>query len=298
MNPGVAIITAKAGDKEATCKITVTTFRQRFVHRSLMMFFTSIHCGYSRSMINHIHKIDAPVRDKYIRVDVHGRGMGDVMAESPINYPEATLLESLYWFATPSAVIDCRRKLYNWTDENEHMLGETLLSAIKEQEQFYPAVTGTSFTSSITGNTLSVEGAIHSDERETFKFMVYLLEDAIPDSSFGYDTSYGLKFDNVLRMSLTSTLGDEFTLSGDNSVKSFHYNVIIPDNYNKDNLSILVIVQRKYGNQVILRDSYYGDYYVDNCRRMKVGEEAILERFEDISGGGNEGVDLGEEITF
>lgn len=270
----------------------------RFVHKSLYMMFTSIHCGWSRYMNQNIRLADSKAGNKYCRVDVHGRGIGDVMEPSPIDFEDAKQLEGRYYSATPSGIIDYRVRLMNWSDENAHLVPETLISAIRLQEELYPAQTGVSFKSTLSGNSLTVNGTVYSHVAETFKLSVYLIEDGILDTSFGYSESYGYQYDNVLRKSLSNVLGDEFTIGTANSTHDFQYTITIPDDYKKENLSILVIVQRQYGAQAPVRDDYYGDYYVDNCRRESIGKEVKLEVYDFASGSGNEGIYVGDEITF
>ena len=40
------------------------------------------------------------------------------------------------------------------------------------------------------------------------------------------------------------------------------------------------------------------DYYVDNCRKARVGEEAKLEFNGYLGGGGNEGIGIDDSISF
>lgn len=260
--------------------------------------FTSIHCGYSRSMNQNIKKADSRVGDKYVRVDVHGKGVGDALDNSPIDFPDAPVLYGLYYEAIPSGIIDYRVRVSNWADNYAYMVPETFISAIKQQEELYPAKTGVSFYSDITNNILSVKGTVYSHIAERFKLSVYLLEDGIEDSSFGYETYYGYRYDNVLRQALSNVLGDEFVIPTDNSTYDFQYSITIPNEYKAENLSVLIIVQRQYGNQTPVRSNYFGEYYVDNCRREKIGKEAKLEVYEFASGSGNEGIHIGDEITF
>jgi hypothetical protein len=142
----------------------------------------------------------------------------------------------------------------------------------------------------MSNKTISVRGKIYSHKAETFKLTVYLVENGVE--------LYSNRYDNVLRMSLTETLGDEFVIEGTNSIYNFQYTVSVPDEYNANNLYVLVFVQRQYGNQTVLRDDEYGEYYVDNCRKSKLGEIARLETYEYASGGGNEGYGEDDEITF
>lgn len=77
---------------------------------------------------------------------------------------------------------------------------------------------------------------------------------------------------NVARIAITNVLGDEFSAGSSNTRKDFYYETDVPDNYVKDNLRILVIVQKSFGTQTVLSDGGYGEYYVDNCTSVKVGE--------------------------
>jgi len=284
-----AKIAISCGRKEANLNVLQTADgweNQRFVHRSLYMMFTSVYCPYSETMNKKIAETDSILRDKYCRVDVHVSGLGD----SPLNFPDAPKLESIYWFATPGGIIDYRTRLSNISGEGAYLVPQTLISSVTNQESLYPVATGTAFSSSLSGRTLSVRGKLYSHEAELFKLTVYVLEDNVV---------FGEKiYNNVLRLSLTDVLGDEIRIETKNTTKDFQYNVTIPDGYKTENLSLLVIVQRQYGTQTPIRDLYYGDYYVDNCRRVNVGKDAKLEVYESVSGGGNEGINPGNEITF
>ncbi len=284
----------RTGSINITCSGTTKTVaitqlgggwqNQAFVHKSLYMMFTSVYCPYSDLMNEKIHQIDNIVGDKYHRVDVYVNSLGD----ADINYPDAGDLMALYYVATPSGSLDHRIQVQNWSKKN--LLQETFENEIREQEDVYPAATGVSFTSSIAGRTLSVSGNVYSHEAETFRLTVYLLENQVEQGSKLYD--------NVLRKSLSNTLGDDFSIGSKNSTKPFQYSVDIPEGYNEENLYVLVIISRQYGQQKIIRTIYSDYYYVDNCRLAKVGEEAKLLVKDVASGGGNEGYDEGEEITF
>lgn len=264
----------------------------RFVHKSLFMVFTSVFCGYSATMNRKIKSADAVIGDKYHRVDVYGRGGEgiDDMGDSPINFQDASRLERLYWTATPSGVLDFRIHIQNWVDEGAYTVPGVMISAINQQEELYPAATGVAFSSSLSGRTLSVKGTVYAHKAEKFKLTVYLLEDGVE--------MFSERHNDVLRLSLTDTLGDEFTMANANTTYDFQYGVDIPEGIDSSNLFLLVYVQRQYGSQTVVRDVYANDYYVDNCRKARVGEEAKLEIYEYASGGGNEGITVGGEITF
>ena len=283
-----AQLTLSCAGKTAIVKITQTGGgwqNMSFVHKSLYMMFSSVYCPHSETMDQKIHETDGSVGNKYNRVDVYESSLG----EAAINFPEAERLKSLYYSGTPSGVLDYRIQINNSTAYST-ATQDKFISAIHQQEELYPAVTGISFSSSFSGTSLSVKGKVYSHEAETFLLSVFLLEDKVVQGT--------KRHDNVLRMSLSDVLGDMFTINTRNTIFDFQYNVTIPEEYNTSNLSILVIVQRYYGNQPIVRDLYVNDYYVDNCRKAPLGVAAELEINDNASGDGNEGIGIGDEITF
>ncbi len=279
------------GDKSVNLIITQVAGgwqNLEFVHKSLYMMFTSEYCGYSSTMNQKMHALDAVIGDKYHRVDIYGRGVNNVMGESIINYPDAPKLESLLWFATPCGVFDFRRQIHNVTDRT--YFSNMVVTAVNEQIEHYPPVTGTAFNSSVSERTLSVQGKIFSHEAETFKLIIYLLEDKVSDGG-------SIIHDDVLRKSFTDTLGDPFSV-GKNATRDFQYSITLPDNYKVEDLSILVIVQRQYGSDQTGREVFAVDYYVDNCRKARVGEDANLELSGYLGSGGNEGIGIDDGISF
>ncbi len=288
----------RTGSLTITCSGTTKTVaitqlgggwqNQAFVHKSLYMVFSSPWCGLTSALDEKVHQADGQVGDKYVRVDVNGRGRWDAMDASPIDFPDAKKLENLYYTATPSGILDYRIRITDSPIDN--WVKNRFSQAIEQQESVYPPATGIEFESSMSNKTISVRGKIYSHKAETFKLTVYLVENGVE--------LYSNRYDNVLRMSLTETLGDVFVIEGTNSIYNFQYTVSVPDEYNANNLYVLVFVQRQYGNQTVLRDDEYGEYYVDNCRKSKLGEFARLETYEYASGEGNEGYGEDDEITF
>ena len=81
-----------------------------------------------------------------------------------------------------------------------------------------------------------------------------------------------------------------------NQIVKKSYSINIPSKYKKENMRILVYVQRPYGGQSIIDGKYYGNYYVDNSISGKLGAEFKLEMIEDLSGGGNEDIIPDDDI--
>ena len=74
---------------------------------------------------------------------------------------------------------------------------------------------------------------------------------------------------------------------------------ISTDGYKKENLRILVIVQRAFGSQPIIVDEGYdyGGYYVDNCISGKVGS-TLAPSLVGETNGGNEDFTGGKPIDW
>ena len=171
-----------------------------------------------------------------------------------------------------------------------------------ETEQNYPVASAIGFQSSFSGNTLNLDVRLYLKEAGNYKVTVLVLESGV----IGYQLDWGAEVqyndryqhDNIARIALTSATGDAFS-SASQQIRKLQYSATIPSSYNKDNLRILVIVQRAYGSQPKVVDiGYdYGDYYVDNCVSAKAGTR-LLPMVVRESGGGNEGFIGGNPINW
>lgn len=258
---------------------------RKFAHYSLLMKFTSVHCMYSSLFETYLGEVSPEVMQKCLRVDVYG----NKLAADPYSLPDVSRLEDLYILdGYPFGYLDGRTMLANWDDR--HYFKEVFEKAVRQQETIYPAASGVSFSSSLSGSTVIVDGTFYAHEPEEYKLSVYLLEDKVNYNSELHD--------NVLRLSLSDLLGDKITISQKNSTYNFSYSATIPEGCNPDNLFILVVAYRPFGNQPIFRTLYYGDYYVDNCRKSAIGEIVPLDIYGYLDNEGNEGLVPGDEIIF
>jgi hypothetical protein len=209
--------------------------------------------------------------DKLYYVNLHP-------SSSALAFSGTAVWENLYDVqGYPCAYIDGRRIVQN---DATATAARKIAEFVSETESNYPVATGIGISSSLSGSSLSVHVDVYSKQAEDYKITALVLESDIVHSqnnnyiSAGVDPNY--VHDNIARIALTSSIGDAFS-AGKEDLLSFDYTATIPSAYNKDNLSILVWVMRKYGTQTILRDADYGEYYVDNCRVAAVGETAGLE---------------------
>ena len=153
-----------------------------------------------------------------------------------------------------------------------------IVSAIEETEANYPTVTGVEFSSALSGSTLSVNLDLFAHVADDYKLTVLVLENGIVGHQTDYNDGDHEDFvhDKVVRQALTSVSGDAVTMT-EGDEKSFTFSTEIPSGWNKDNLEILVYVQRPFGSQNRIQSGNYGDYYVDNARSAAVGTTAGLE---------------------
>lgn len=241
------------------------------VHHSLGQRFTATWCGYCPNMSESFKLAKEQLGDKLYYINLHPSG-------SDLAFAGTAAWESLYSIdGYPCAYIDGRRLVENYANVTA---AKMISDDVAETEANYPVATGVAISSSLSDNALSVHVDVYSKKAEDYKITAIVMESNIVNSqknnyiAAGVDPNY--VHDNIARIALTNSLGDAFSAEEEDMV-SFDYSATIPSTYNKENLSIIVWVMRKYGSQTILRDADYGEYYVDNCRVAAVGETAQLE---------------------
>ena len=257
---------------------------KEFYHRSLAMRFTADWCGYCPTVAANMAEFERLYPNKVEMVHMH--------CDGNLKFSGAGPLENLCNITGfPTGIFDMRGEFYS-------------TSSIKEQldktEQNYSTQTGVSYKSSLSGSNLTLDLKVYAKEADKYKITVLLLEDNIVGYQADYynGTQYDYVHSGVVRMALTNVLGDDCTTTQNNQIVKKSYSVNIPSKYKKENMRILVYVQRPYGGQSIIDGKYYGNYYVDNSISGKLGAEFKLEMIEDLSGGGNEDIIPDDDIDF
>lgn len=258
-------------------------FNKTFYHRSLGMRFTADWCGYCPNMSAAFSTVQEQLPDKFEVVNLHGGGSG-------LYFSSTGALESQYGISGyPSGIVDGRTEVANY---DQSVIVSMVKSTVSETESTYPTVSGISFNSSISGQTLTADVTLYLKKADNYKVTVVVLEDGIVGYQANYygDTYYDYVHDGVARIAMSNISGDAFTTTEDNVTRTFSYSAEIPADYVKDNLRILVYVQRAYGSQPVVSSGDYGGYYVDNCASAKAGTSLDLVTVEDMDnvGGGNE----------
>lgn len=253
-------VSCKKVDNPSSLEPDKVDWTKDFYHRSLVMRFTANWCGWCPRMATAIQMAREQNPDKIVLVDIHG-------SRDPMVFADATALMSQYEvMAYPTAFFDFLHPVNNGESSDV----ATQLSGFLAQAEQEPAVSAISYKSSFSGNNLDIHLFLYLRSATDYKVSVFLTEDGIVAKQSDYlgESSDNYVHNDVARVSVTDPLGLAFTTTEENSIKSFDYSVAVPSEYNKDNLKIVVFVQR-------ISD---GRYYVDNCAAGKAGKNLSLKQ--------------------
>lgn len=255
---------------------------REFWHKSLGMRFTATWCGYCPNLATGFAKAVSQYPNKIELLNLHP-------TSSILGFSGTSALANIFKVTGyPTGMIDYRKQIDNYSSDYAATL---VVNAVKETESNYSVKTGISFSSSVSGNTLTLDIKLYIKEKGDYKVTAILLEDGIVGFQNGAGNDY--VHNRIARLAITEITGNEFSTSADFKTVKKHYSAALPSSLNKDNLYILVYVLKQYGSQTIIRTADYGDYYVDNAASAAVGtvQELVLL-------GGNEDMTDGGEITL
>lgn len=246
-----------------------------FVHRSLALRITADWCGNCPSMANSMETAKADLQDKLELVNLHESG--------GLTFNDTYTMRLPYNITGyPTCIVDGRAKAVNYSPSSYTI--NIIKNVVYETEYAYPVTTGIALSSSLDGSQLEVDLSLYIKKADEYKVTVLLLEDDIIAYQYGGGDNY--EHDHVARLSLSECTGDAVTAESDNVVWTKKYVATVPSECNKNNLKLVVYVQKPYGSQTRLENVSYAEYYtgvntyVDNCRVVKVGTEAALELAE------------------
>ena len=260
-----------------------------FYHRSLAMRFTATWCGWCPRMATSIKMAQGLMPNKIETVAIHGGG-------SDLEFNQNYALGNQYQISGfPSTIVDGRALVENFDSDYTANL---ITQKVQETEQNYPSSAGIAFASSLSGQELIVNLSLYLKKADSYKVTVLVTEENI----IGYQTDYeqgdhsDYVHNHIARISLTDIEGDAFTTSEDHTARKFSYKATIPSHYDKNNLRILVYVQRAFGSQKKIQSGSYGNYYVDNCASADAGTQYNID--DGNMSGGNEDIIPGDDIIF
>ena len=239
-----------------------------FYHKSLMMRFTATWCQYCPMMATALKTAQANYPNKIIPANIHG-------GSSSLEFTNYTTLATLYDIdGYPSGIVDGRKSIGN--SSNTDATANSIVNAVKETESKYPVTAAIGLNSAFTGQKLEVNVDMFLRNAEKYKLTIFLTESKIiasqADANAGaYINDY--QHDDVVRMCLTSLTGDEISVTSPMSIVKKQYSVTVPTNYKKENLQLVVYVQRAFGDQTVAASGDFGGYYVDNAVVVPVGQK-------------------------
>jgi len=271
-----------------------------FVHKSLVMRLTGTWCGWCPRMNKSIKRAMELYPDKISYMALHSGG-GDLDFSNP--YP---LQNQFGIYSFPTGIIDGRILVNNQAIE---ITADNIVKAVKETEAKYGTVTGVDIHSSVSGRTALADVGVYVKKAGDYKITVFLLEDGIINKQADYEEGDHADYvhDNVIRVAMTDVLGEEFSVTSDNTVKNFSFSANVPSSFKLANMRVLVYVQRKFGSYPVIQSGNYGDYFVDNSADVALGESLKLALEGGGSGGSgggggnggsNEGIDPGDDINM
>lgn len=242
--------------------------KKDFWHKSLAMRFTADWCGYCPIMAESFAEAQKKKPGKIEVVHMHCSGNLVFEAGRP-------LWEHYNISGYPTGIVDSRYEVRNYQPD---INSGYIVKVVEETEKKYGTQSGISFESYVSDGQISVDLKLYLKKADKYKVTVLLLEGNI----VGYQNGKGNDYvhNDVIRMTLTDIKGNEFSTDEDNTIREFSYKGTIPSICNKDNLRVLVYVERAYGSQQVISSGDYGDYYVDNALSEKVGVEAVLKLVE------------------
>ena len=261
-----------------------------FYHQSLIMRFTATWCGFCPMMQRAVLIAQEQYPNKLIHVALHGGG-------SDLEFGDGSLLQSLYRVnGFPTGIVDGRVKVNN--TEYESRTAGDLLAAAKQTEQLYSTLTGISLNSTLSGRDLTIDLTVYAKKAGAYMISVFLLEDGIFNAQSGAPSGFAVHND-VARIAVTKSTGEAFNITKDFSFKDFSYTVKnIPSSYKLEKMKILVYVQSTFSPGNVTQSENYGNYYVDNCVTVPIGQILNLMMADTVQGEGTEGVKTGNDINL
>ena len=226
---------------------------------------------------------------KLVQVAIHDES-------SDLGFADSHFLENQYYvYGFPTGVVDGRIEIRN---EGVDVTAPKIVAAARETEELFGTKTGIEINSTVSGRDVSIDLTVYAKEAGSYKLTVLLLEDGIVNAQVGAKDGYMIH-DDVARISVTSTMGDHFSIPKARSGSSFQFSVKnISSSYDITRMKILAYVQSEFGYTHAEQSADYGDYYVDNCVTVPLGRMLNVQMEGDVSSGQNEGITPGEDIDM
>lgn len=253
-----------------------------FVHRSLAFRFTADWCGFCPMMATAMSDAQKELSGKLEVISVHGGGSG--LACSASN----TLANNYPIDGFPTGLVDGRTYIANYAIPVTTSL---IVEAVNETESKYETVTAVSWTSKVSGSQVTLDLSAYIKKAGSYKITALLVEDKVISYQADYNNgaSDAYEHNGIIRAALSKVLGENVEVTEDAQVKTFTYSAELPSECNKDNVRVVVYIQRKDSDN---------SYYVDNTASAAVGKDKNLDMSSGSWSDGNEGIVPGDDISI
>ena len=253
-----------------------------FVHRSLAFRFTADWCGFCPMMATAMSDAQKELSGKLEVISVHGGGSGLACSASK------TLANNYPIDGFPTGLVDGRTYIANYAIPVTTSL---IVEAVNETESKYETVTAVSWTSKVSGSQVTLDLSAYIKKAGSYKITALLVEDKVISYQADYNNgaSDAYEHNGIIRAALSKVLGENVEVTEDAQVKTFTYSAELPSECNKDNVRVVVYIQRKDSDN---------SYYVDNTASAAVGKDKNLDMSSGSWSDGNEGIVPGDDISI
>lgn len=253
-----------------------------FVHRSLAFRFTADWCGFCPMMATAMNDAQKELPGKLEVISVHGGGSGLACSASK------TLANNYPIDGFPTGLVDGRTYIANYAIPVTTSL---IVEAVNETESKYETVTAVSWTSKVSGSQVTLDLSAYIKKAGSYKITALLVEDKVISYQADYNNgaSDAYEHNGIIRAALSKVLGENVEVTEDAQVKTFTYSAELPSECNKDNVRVVVYIQRKDSDN---------SYYVDNTASAAVGKDKNLDMSSGSWSDGNEGIVPGDDISI
>jgi len=255
----------------------------KFHHRSLLMRFTATWCTNCPRLAEEMYAAVDSIPDKLVSINMHA-WLSDLF------FREEPAWETRFGVnGIPYGVFDARRRFNTRED---------IIEGVKETEANYPTSCGLAYSSWFSGDQVFLDLSVFAREAGRYRVMAFVVENHIIGHQDGaeYPETYEHRY--VARRAFTEGFGEAFTVDAPRSVRQFQFATTLDPSWNRDEMDIVVYVERTYDDKPIFEFGNRDTYYVDNAVVWKAGETLLLNVEDATSGGGTEDVRTGGEIIL
>jgi hypothetical protein len=175
----------------------------------------------------------------------------------------------------PTGIIDNRAMIPNYSEPS--YTAQAAVAVAKEKQNALPPVTGIAVSSSLITSDITVDLTVYAKEADTYRVTAILVEDNIVAYQYGVNNPDSYVHNDIARHPVTSISGEKVEIGEGGGIWTGTFKTKIPARCKKENMRILVYVERSYGDIEIacgVEDVFYNDYggrFVDNCRSVPIG---------------------------